>query len=143
MENTVSLSHLIDRSVKWYRPEIVLGVWAVLLLIVAGGELLPGSSAPVMLLSQFALGDKMIHFIAYAVVASVPVLGLPLRLAVACVVTTELMGGVLEFAQRFVSGRSCDLNDIVANTGGVLIGILLATVLRVWLLGGREHRRHG
>ena len=105
-------------------------VWAVLLLIIASGELLPGSSAPMRLLSELALGDKIIHFCAYSVLALLPAFGLRLPIAALCVVVTELVGVALEFAQTFVSGRSCDIYDIAANTGGVLAGIGFAIILR-------------
>jgi VanZ family protein len=91
-----------------------------------------------MLLSQFVLGDKMIHFIAYAVVALVPALGLRLSIAARCVVATELTGISLEFAQTFVDGRSCDIYDIVANTLGALTGIVLAMMLRTRFVKYRE-----
>jgi VanZ family protein len=99
-------------------------------MVIATGELLPGSSAPVRLLSDLALGDKVIHFCAYAVLALLPAVGLRFSMAVVCVVVTELVGVALEFAQTVVSGRSCDIHDIVANTGGVIAGIGLAMILR-------------
>ena len=125
------MKHYLARSLHWYRSTTtVLMVWAVLLLVIATGELLPGSSAPMRLLSELALGDKIIHFCAYSVLALLPAFGLRLPIAALCVVVTELVGVALEFVQTFVSGRSCDIYDIAANTGGVLAGIGFAIILR-------------
>jgi len=125
-----SMRYYLARSFYWYRTKAVLIVWIVLLAVIATGELLPGSSAPVRLLSELALGDKIIHFCAYAVLALLPAVGLRFSIAAVCVVITELVGVALEFAQMLVSGRSCDIYDIVANTGGVIAGIGLAMILR-------------
>ena len=126
-----SMKHYLARSLHRYRStKTVLMVWAVLLLVIASGELLPGSSAPIRLLSELALGDKIIHFCAYSVLALLPAFGLRFPIAALCVVVTELVGVALEFVQTFVSGRSCDIYDIAANTGGVLAGIGFAIILR-------------
>jgi VanZ family protein len=124
------MRYYLARSFHWYRTRTVLMVWIVLLLVVATGELLPGSSAPMRLLSELALGDKIIHFCAYAVLAFLPAVGLRFSIAAVCVVITESVGVALEFAQTAVSGRSCDIYDIAANTGGVIAGIGLAMILR-------------
>ncbi len=130
-----SMKHYLARSLHWYRSATtVLTIWAVLLLVIATGELLPGSSAPMRLLSELALGDKIIHFCAYAVLALLPALGVRFPIAALCIVVTELVGVALEFVQTFVSGRSCDIYDIVANTGGVIAGIGLAIILRTRLM---------
>ena len=126
-----SMKHYLARSLHWYRSTTtVLMVWAVLLLVIASGELLPGSSAPMRLLSELAVGDKIIHFCAYSVLALLPAFGLRFPIAALCVGVTELVGVALEFVQTFVSGRSCDIYDIAANTGGVLAGIGFAIILR-------------
>ena len=130
MDNTVNEALPCTISPPVPRTKTVLIVWAVLLLVIASGELLPGSSAPMRLLSELALGDKIIHFCAYSVLALLPVFGLRFPIAALCVVVTELVGVALEFVQTFVSGRSCDIYDIAANTGGVLAGIGFAIILR-------------
>jgi VanZ family protein len=124
------MSRYMAQWFHWYRTKTVLAVWAVLLLVIATGELLPGNSAPIMLLSEFELSDKIIHFSAYAVLALVPAFGLRFQMAALCVIATELVGVALELAQTLVNGRSCDIYDLAANTGGVLAGIGLAMILR-------------
>jgi VanZ family protein len=114
------------------RPRIVLPLWAGLLLFASISELLPGDSAPIMAVST--VNDKLLHFSAYAVVAFVPAFGLRFNTALLCVITTELVGIGLEFAQLFVRQRSCDPYDIAANTAGVLAGVLLAVAGRSRLL---------
>ena len=115
---------------------IVLLLWAGLLLFAGISELLPGDSAPIMAVS--ALNDKFLHFSVYAVIAFVPAFGLRPSTAVACVLTTELVGIVLEFAQLFAHDRSCDPYDMAANTAGVLVGVILAMIGRS-LLFRAEH----
>lgn len=114
------------------RPRIVLPLWAGLLLLTSISELLPGDSAPIMAVSH--VNDKLMHFSAYAVVAFVPAFGLRFSTALRCVITTELVGIGLEFAQLFVRQRSCDPYDIAANTAGVFAGVLLAVAGRSRLL---------
>jgi VanZ family protein len=114
----------------------MLLLWAGLLVFAGISELLPGDSAPIMAVS--ALNDKFVHFSVYAVIAFVPAFGLRLSTAVACVLTTELVGIALEFAQLFAHDRSCDPYDMAANTAGVLVGVILAMIGRS-LLFRAEH----
>jgi VanZ family protein len=111
-------------------PRTVLLVWAGLLLLVIIGELLPQNSRPMILLSSANIGDKLLHFSAYAVLAFIPAIGLQLSSAIACLIASEVVGVGLEFAQLFVPDRSCDPYDAVANTAGVLAGTALAIVIR-------------
>lgn len=113
-----------------YAPAIVLLVWAGLLLCTAVGELLPGDSTPIMALSESNINDKFLHFSAYAAVAFVPVFGLRLGVALVCIIATELVGIALDIAQIFVRERSYDPYDIAANTVGIIVGILVAVVIR-------------
>jgi VanZ family protein len=108
----------------------VMLLWLTILVVVIIGELLPGSSPPIRLLSGPHFEDKFIHFGAYVVLAFLPVFGLPLRTAVQCVIATELIGLSLEVIQHFLPDRSCDLYDAAANTAGVLAGVAVAIVAR-------------
>jgi VanZ family protein len=110
------------------RPKVMLLLWAALLVFAGISELIPGDSAPIMAVS--ALNDKFLHFSVYALIAFVPAFGLRLGTAVACVLTTELVGIALEFAQLFARDRSCDPYDMAANTAGVLVGVILAMIGR-------------
>jgi VanZ family protein len=112
------------------RPNGILLVWAGALLLAAWGELIPGSSAPIMALSRTNVSDKLLHFGTYSVIAFIPAFGLGFRTAIRCIVATELVGIGLEIVQRIVPDRSFDLYDVLANTMGVLAGIALAVAIR-------------
>jgi VanZ family protein len=124
-------SHIV---LAFNRPKLVLPLWAGLLLFTIVSELLPGDSAPMMALSLTHVNDKVLHFSAYAVLAFIPVFGLRLSTALGCIVTTELVGIALEFAQRFVRQRSYDPYDMAANTAGVFTGIVIAVAARTRFL---------
>jgi VanZ family protein len=107
-----------------------LSIWFVLLASVAAGELLISGSDPLERLSGGIVSDKTLHFGAYMLLALVPGLGLQFSSALACVVVSEIVGVALEFAQRMVPGRTCDLYDVLANTAGLLVGTTIVIVLR-------------
>jgi VanZ family protein len=111
-----------------FGPKIVASLWAGLLLFVAIAELLPGDSVPMTAVSN--INDKVLHVSTYAVVAFLPAFGLRISTAVSCVIATELVGIGLDLAQGFVRQRSYDPYDIVANTVGVIIGIVVAVAGR-------------
>ena len=121
-------------SFGFNRPNIILPLWAGLLLFTIISELLPGDSAPMMALSLTHVNDKVLHFSAYAVLVFIPVFGLRLSTALGCIVATELVGIGLEYAQTFVRQRSYDPYDMAANTAGVLAGITLAIAGRARLI---------
>jgi VanZ family protein len=100
----------------------------VLLVII--GELLPGSSPPITLLSDYHVSDKLMHFGAYAVLAFIPTLGLRFRGALPYILATEVVGVGLEFVQLLVPDRSCNIYDAAANTAGVLAGVAVAILIR-------------
>jgi VanZ family protein len=119
------------------RPKIILPLWAGLLVFASISELLPGDSAPMMAVSQ--VNDKLLHFSAYTAMAFVPAFGLRFSAAIGCIIATELLGIGLEFAQLFVRQRSCDPYDVMANTAGVLIGVVVALVCRSRVLRDWPH----
>jgi VanZ family protein len=122
------VSAALDTNV--YGSAMVLSLWVGLLLFAAIAELLPGDSAPMMVLSASHVNDKFLHFSAYAAVAFVPVFGLRLSTAMTCVIATEVVGIGLDLAQFFVRQRSCDPYDVAANTAGILVGIGVAVIGR-------------
>jgi VanZ family protein len=111
-------------------PGVTIALWLGLLVMVTAGELLPGSSTPMMALTNIGIGDRVMHFTAYGVLAVIPPLGLPVRTAVMCLGITQVTGVALEFAQAYVPGRSSDPYDVLANTAGVLSGVMVAAVIR-------------
>ncbi len=107
--------------------------WLVLVLAVVVGTLLPGGCAPLRELALLHVNDKVQHFVAYAVLACVPVRaasrGSPFRRGIWLL----MMGVALELLQAFVPGRSCELMDGVWDAAGVVVGGLFGgscTVLR-------------
>jgi VanZ family protein len=103
--------------------------FAVCILIVCVLSLLPEDEVP-----DVAFSDKVHHLIAYAVIAALGMLGYrgP-RAAVAVVIGSIALGGLLEIGQGYVPGRYPDMLDFVANAAGVAVGLILARLAAsVW-----------
>ncbi|MBF7054752.1 VanZ family protein [Halomonas sp. KAO] len=115
------LRRLHDRRRLW----AALAVVAALIIVI--GSLTPGNEMPRQL-----PWDKLNHFIGYAGLAGLLGLaGVRLPLTLLLVVG---FGGIIEFAQLLVPGRSGgDWADILANGLGAATAVLLLAVLR-WLL---------
>jgi VanZ family protein len=71
------------------------------------------------------MNDKTEHFIAYLLLAMIPVLGFELGKGILAALSMILLGVALEFIQRLIPGRSFELADMLANTLGVMTGIVL------------------
>jgi hypothetical protein len=112
---------------------MVFLVWAIVLVCVSIGELLPGNSQPIALLSSANISDKVLHASAYALLALVPAFGFRLPAALCFAFATELIGIALEFAQLGVPERSYEPSDMLANTVGVLLGWAVGRGLGVLL----------
>jgi VanZ family protein len=111
------------------RPKTVFLGWIIVLVCVSVGELLPGSSGPVALLSSANVSDKVLHGSAYGLLALLPAFGFRLPAALGFAFATELIGIALEFAQLRVPDRSYDPFDMLANTVGVLVGLTVGRSL--------------
>jgi hypothetical protein len=107
---------------------VTLLIWLAAVAVVIGGELLPGDSTPMVWVGSLAISDKLMHFGAYVVLAFIPCLGFPLRTGIALSAALIGLGVGLEFAQKFVPGRSYDMMDAVANTLGVILGSCLGAL---------------
>ena len=74
--------------------------------------------------------DKIGHFIAYAVLTTI--IGLiwypKLKSFGVGVVLAILYGALIEIGQYFIPGRSMSGYDILANSGGVLLGVIITIV---------------
>lgn len=125
------------------KPTVLLSIWATLFTLVIAGELLPGNSAPMTALSDSGVSDIAMHFAAYSLLGFVPALGLRVRTVVLCLFLGQVVGVALEFGQAFVPGRSCDLNDAIANGVGLLAGTLCAGLIRARLTKVQRLRRRG
>ncbi|KAF1697138.1 VanZ family protein [Pseudoxanthomonas koreensis] len=109
------------------KPWLWAGLWWLAVALVVVLSLVP---PPPMELPRH--GDKVEHLLAYALLAAAAVQvwrpGRPLLLAGLGLV---LMGVLLEFAQGALTAtRQADPADALANTLGVLLGLL--TVLTPW-----------
>jgi len=98
-------------------------------MLVAWGELLSANSAPMVLLSKTHLSDKVLHVIAYMVVATIPVLLMKTSVMLICIGISEGTGIALECAQHYVPGRSTDIYDVVANTVGLCCAVGLGMLV--------------
>jgi VanZ family protein len=124
--------------VTWRFPNnrFFLMVWLIAVALVVIGSLLPASTLVRLNYNAIAPNDKIIHFMGYTVLAVLPVaclelLGIGLALAASMIP----MGVLLEFLQRLVPGRSFEPGDMLANTLGVIAGILAALWIRTLLKG--------
>ncbi len=93
-----------------------MGIAAVVAL-----SLLPGESAP-----HVGVWDKLQHFLAYGLVASVGAIGYAGKTRhILVAVGLTIQGCLLEFFQWFIPGREASLGDALANTIGVLAGVVV------------------
>lgn len=95
------------------------------------GSLSPANSLLIRAVVSTHIRDKVLHFVAYALLAIFPVLGMRRKLeAIAGAGSMMLLGLLLEIAQHFVPGRSPEIADEVANVLGVLCGMAMAVPFR-------------
>ena len=89
-------------------------------------SLLPGLELPV----KFWSADKLLHFLGYAWLGGLPLLafagGDTARNVAYCMIP---LGGLLEWGQSFMPGRTASMMDAVANAVGVFIGIWIVETL--------------
>ena len=89
------------------------------------------SVTPQSYLPPTEVWDKAQHFLTYAVLGGVGWLGYPgQRQMVLLSIGLLLLGAGLEAAQGIVPGRSPSVGDVIANTVGVLAGLLVSH--RIW-----------
>jgi len=111
--------------------------WLAALVAVIVGSVLPAQSVAMRLIDRAGINDKVEHFTAYAVLAALPSLDRfrcrRLRVTLA---SLFLLGALLELAQLLNPGRTCDWHDLVADSCGILAGVVL---VRVSTLAFRLH----
>jgi VanZ family protein len=115
--------------------------WVVLLFLTS----LPGPDIP----QSITFNDKLEHLSAFGILGFLLALALqaqerfsyPKRnLIPATLFIGSLYGALDELHQIFIPGRSCELNDWIADTCGIALGIGLSYILRSWVLGRAESR---
>jgi VanZ family protein len=84
--------------------------------------------------------DKLNHASAFAAMAWAAVLGFREQRMHRRTIAIALVayGAGIEIAQLWVPGRSCEWGDLLADSVGVAVGILLATALLRWQLHARQ-----
>jgi VanZ family protein len=93
-----------------------LGIAAIVVL-----SLLPQEAAP-----RIGLWDKLQHFLAYGLVASVGAIGFAgTTRHILVAVGLVILGCLLEACQWFIPGREAALGDAFANAVGVLAGVMV------------------
>ena len=104
-------------------------IWIAALAAVIVGSVLPAQSAAMSLIDRVGINDKVEHFAAYAVLAAFPSLARfrcrRLRITLA---SLFLLGALLELAQLFSPGRSCDWHDLFADSCGIFAGVVLVRI---------------
>lgn len=122
-------------------PRVWLALWALALVAVAIGSLLPPAALP----EAPRVSDKLVHVAMYFVLmaAAVQLFASPRRL-IALALALAGYGLALEFAQGALTAtRAFEWGDALANTLGVVLGLgLAATPLArtlLWLERGLPH----
>lgn len=107
-------------------------VWVLIIVV---GSFLPSSNIP-----SLALSDKGIHFVFYAILATL--LYFPFRIntnrnftfvttCVSVLMIGFVLGSVIELIQDlFIPGRFGELLDLVANTFGLFTGLAVSEMLK-------------
>jgi VanZ family protein len=96
------------------------------------GSVSPSPSPALALVHRFGANDGLLHFTAYATLA---VVGLPLPICKGewqqRFICLFVLGVVLEYLQRFIPGRLCEWDDVLANMGGGVFGLLVTRALGI------------
>jgi len=113
------------------RANLVMIAWVFALCTVVVGCLTPAATLHRIHYDDLGLNDKLVHFTSYMVLASLPVTFLEWigtgAVSCGCLI---ILGGCIEFLQKLVPGRSCELGDMIANSLGVSAGLLIALLVR-------------
>ena len=131
MSSEVRSVNLLGVTVRVPPSRTTLLLWSLAVTAVVIGSLLPASALHRMHYDGLAPNDKVVHFLGYTILALVPVALLELHsIGLALAASMIPMGICLEFLQRLVPGRSFEIGDMIANSTGVVIGILIALTVR-------------
>ena len=106
------------------------GLWMLTVCCIVTGSLLPGDSPPMRALEHLNISDKIEHFIAYCAVAFLPAVRERWKTVAAAALWAVAMGISLEFGQRYVSGRSFEVADMMADALGTCCGLGLGMYVR-------------
>jgi VanZ family protein len=112
-------------------------LWAVLILIVCS---IPGNELPDISSWNFPGMDKAVHVFLYFIFTILLVKGfrqqssfrkLQKHFFIFAIATGIAYGLLIEiFQQTLLVGRSAEINDVLANTGGTALGIIYSLLFR-------------
>lgn len=120
----------------FFRHQILTLLWAI---FIAFATLTPGESMPEVDFWDFANADKLAHFGVFAVLSFLMIRGFLLKSSlfglknkkiIFTLVITIIYGGLIEYAQSFIPGRSIEFNDMLANGFGSAIGVFVHSFLK-------------
>jgi VanZ family protein len=95
-------------------------LWLVLVVVAVVFSLLPAAAPS----GRHGI-DKIVHIVAFFVLAAIPAAVLPGRAAIwLAMVFLLAVGAGIEFAQAFIPGRQGSGADMLANFAGILLGAL-------------------
>ncbi len=119
---------------KPFFRQVMLALWIVSVGAICWVSLAPRLELPL----DFWNADKLYHALAYAWLGGLPLwafaTGERARAAAYCMIP---LGGLLEWGQSFVPGRTASMGDAVANALGVFVGIWIAERLMAHCRGCR------
>jgi VanZ family protein len=76
------------------------------------------------LVAWTGVNDKLLHFSAYLLISLLAGVLFRRRVAFALAGGAVLLGVALEFVQKLVPGRNFEIRDMIANTLGVIVGLM-------------------
>ncbi len=110
---------------------VLMILWVVLICCVVVGSLAPAASPLMVAIGRLHISLKVLHFCAYTSLALIALVAVRRRsAAVLAALAMILLGVALEFGQKLVPGRSCEIRDMVINGVGVLTGIAIGILGR-------------
>ena len=106
-------------------------VWLGGLIALAPLSLLPGTAPPTGVWDVDLSLDKFFHVLAYGGLTGIPMLALTRRDWLSAAVAIVLIAAFgYEIGQGYVPGRSFGYDDLIANIGGVALGVALGVWIR-------------
>lgn len=102
-------------------------LWIISIIAISYMSLIPRIDIPV----KFSYSDKVWHFFAYVWLSFLPYGGFKTRtIALMGSLLMVLLGIGLEIGQSYIPGREAAFSDAMANSIGVITGIVLGNLLR-------------
>ncbi len=115
----------------WRRRRLLRIVWLCALACVVAASLVPSDSAAKQTMDALPISDKLGHFVAYLLLAALPVLTESRRWVALNALGIVMLGCVLEYWQIRYVGRGFDGWDVAANVAGVLSALAAEPRLRL------------